>query len=121
MDYKLGEMESRFADIIWANAPVASGRLVELCAAQLAWKKSTTYTMLKRLCEKGLFSNDGGTVNPMISREAFYTKQGEEIIADGFSGSLPRFVAAFASSNTLSDEDVDMLRKLIDSYTENER
>ena len=118
MEYKLGEMEGRFADIIWAEAPVSSGRLVELCMQQLSWKKSTTYTMLKRLCDKGLFENSSGQVTPCISREAFYARQGEELIREGFNGSLPRFVAAFAQNSALSAEDIASLHALIDSYKE---
>ena len=112
--YKLGEVESAFADLIWANEPLPSSRLVELCAQELDWKKSTTYTVLRRLCQKGVFQNEGGVVSSLISREEFAARQSEEFVDQAFDGSLPKFLAAFASRKKLTDEEIDQLQRLID-------
>ena len=117
-DLRLGAIESRFADIIWDNAPLGSGELVKLAAQELGWKKSTTYTVLKKLCERGLFRNEGGTVSVQLTREEFHAMQGEELIDKSFGGSLPRFLAAFTRRNRLSREEVEALQKLIDEYKE---
>ena len=93
-DYKLGEIEARFADLIWRHEPLTSGELVKLAQESLSWKKSTTYTVLRRLCEKGIFQNEGGQVTSLISREEFYAAQSEEFVNETFSGSLPAFLAA---------------------------
>ena len=115
-DLKLGTVESRFADIIWENEPISSGQLVKLCGQQLDWKKSTTYTMLKRLCERGLFQNEKGMVSALMTKEEFGAAQSEKIIEESFDGSLPAFIAAFASRKRLSSDDVDEIQKMIDSY-----
>ena len=112
--YKLGEVESAFAALIWDNEPLSSSRLVELCREQLEWKKSTTYTVLRRLCERGIFRNEGGTVTSLISREEFAARQSEEFVEQAFDGSLPKFLAAFASRKKLSAEEVEQLQRLID-------
>ncbi len=114
----LGEMEGKFADLIWERQPVGSGELVALCAERFGWKKSTTYTMLKRLCARGIFANCGGTVTALLKREEFHAMQGEELIDKSFGGSLPRFLAAFTRRNRLSREEVEALQKLIDEYKE---
>ncbi len=117
-ELKLGVVESQFADLIWANAPISSGELVKLCQKQFDWKKSTTYTMLKRLCERGIFKNENGTVFTVMTKAEFGAAQSEKIIEDSFSGSLPAFIAAFASRKKLSEEDVDEIQKMIDSFRE---
>ena len=114
-EYKLGELESVFADIIWSNEPLPSRRLAELAQARLGWKRTTTYTILKRLCDRGLFQNQGGTVVSCLSREEFYARQSEQFVEDTFQGSLPAFVAAFGSRKKLSDSEIDELQKLIDA------
>jgi len=114
-EYRLGEVESRFAQIIWENEPMTSRRLAELALEKLNWKRTTTYTVLKRLCDRGLFRNDGGTVTALVSREEFYARQSEQFVEETFAGSLPAFVAAFGSRKKLSDKDIDELQKLIDS------
>lgn len=114
-EYRLGEVESRFAGLIWDNEPLSSRQLAELALAALNWKRTTTYTVLKRLCDRGLFRNDGGTVTAVISREEFYARQSEQFVEDTFSGSLPAFVAAFGSRKKLSDQEIDELQRLIDS------
>ncbi len=112
-DLKLGAIESRFADIIWDNAPLGSGELVKLAAKELGWKKSTTYTVLKKLCERGLFKNEGGTVSAAVSREEFHAMQSERFVDETFSGSLPAFIAAFSTRKRLSEEELRELEELI--------
>ena len=114
-EYKLGEIETIFADIIWDNEPVSSRRLTELAEERLNWKRTTTYTILKRLCERGLFQNNGGTVTSLVSREEFYARQSEMFVEDTFNGSLPAFLAAFGSRKKLSDSEIDELQKVIDA------
>ena len=112
--YKLGAVEAAFADLIWDNEPLSSSRLVELCADKLDWKKSTTYTVLRRLCQKGIFQNEGGVVTSLIGREEFAARQSEEFVEQAFDGSLPKFLAAFASRKRLSGEEIEQLQRLID-------
>lgn len=113
-DHHLGEIEARFAEIIWENEPLSSRRLAELALEKLNWKRTTTYTVLKRLCDKGLFQNQGGTVTALISREEFYARQSERFVEDTFQGSLPAFLAAFGSRKKLSDSEIDQLQRIID-------
>ncbi|MBQ2973277.1 MAG: BlaI/MecI/CopY family transcriptional regulator [Clostridia bacterium] len=115
---KLGAVESRFADIIWQNEPLTSGELVKLCEKELEWKKSTTYTVLKKLCEKGIFQNSGGTVTSLVSKQDFYAVQSEKFIDETFEGSLPAFFAAFTKRKKLSTEEISQIRRMIDSYGE---
>ena len=115
-DYRLGVVETRFAELVWENEPVSSGELVKLCAKELEWKKSTTYTVLKKLCDKGLFRNSGGTVTALVSQKEYLSGQSKRFVADTFSGSLPAFIAAFAGSEGLSDRDIMELQKMIDDY-----
>lgn len=115
---KLGEMEQKFADIIWENAPVGSRKLTQLCEKAFAWKRTTTYTMLKRLCDRGLFVNDNGVVSILMTKEEFQAAQGEQFINETFDGSLPRFLAAFSRRKKLSDKEILELKKLIDTYEE---
>ena len=114
-DVELGTVQERFADIVWAHEPVASGELVKLCARELHWKKPTTYTVLRKLCEKGLFRNADGVVTSLVSREAFYAAKSRQIVEASFRGSLPVFVAAFTAGNRLTEEEADEIRKLIDA------
>lgn len=117
-DTKLGAIESRFADLIWAHEPLTSGELVKLCQEELTWKKSTTYTVLKKLCDRGLFRNDGGTVTAAVSREEFHARQSERFVEETFDGSLPAFLAAFTSRKKLTREEIRQLQKLIDESRE---
>lgn len=114
-DIRLGEMEARFADIIWNGEPLPSGRLAELAERELAWKKSTSYTILKRLCQRGLFRNEGGMVTSLISREEFWAMQSEKFVDETFRGSLPAFLAAFASRRKLSNGEIEELQRVIES------
>lgn len=112
-EYRMGEIEMKFASLIWENEPIASGDLVRLCEKELNWKKSTTYTCLKRLCEKEIFTNDNGIVTSRLSCEEFQAKQSEQFVENTFQGSLPSFVAAFCSRKKLSKAEVDELKKII--------
>lgn len=113
-DLRLGAVETRFADLIWEHEPVSSGELVKLCEQKLSWKKSTTYTVLRRLCERGIFLNRKGTVTSLISRQEFYAMQSEKFVEDTFEGSLPKFLAAFSARKKLSDDEINELQKFID-------
>ena len=117
-DKKLGLVESKFADIIWHSEPVSSGELVKLCERELTWKKPTTYTVLRRLCDRGIFQNEGGTVTSLISREEFYALQSERFVEETFSGSLPSFLAAFTRRRSLSAAEIEEIRRMIDAYGE---
>jgi predicted transcriptional regulator len=112
-EYRLGEVERQFAEIIWEKEPLSSGELVTLCAKELDWKKSTTYTVLKRVCERGLFQNMDGTVTSLVSRDEFFGKQSEQFVEETFDGSLPSFVAAFTSQKKFSEEEIRELEELI--------
>ena len=103
--FKLGEMEQRFAELIWAEAPIASGQLAKRCAEAFGWKRTTAYTMLKRLCDRGIFANENGTVTVLIPREDFLASQGQLFIDENFHGSLPMFLAAFSRKRRLSSQD----------------
>lgn len=109
-------MESKFADIIWANQPLHSRDLVALCQKELNWKKPTTYTVLRKLCQRGLFQNVDGMVSALVSREEFYGAQSEKFLEDAFDGSLPAFLAAFTARKSLTAEEIAEIRKMIASY-----
>ena len=113
-ELRMGAIESHFADMIWENEPVPSPELVKLAERELNWKKSTTYTVLKRLCERGIFQNQGGIVTSLISRQDFYAVQSEKFVEETFSGSLPAFLAAFTTRKKLSEEEIAELQALID-------
>lgn len=113
-DYTLAPIETRFAQLIWQNAPLSSGELVRLAEEALGWKKSTTYTVLRRLCQKGLFQNENGTVTVLISQPEFYARQSEDYIAESFGGSLPEFLVAFTSRKKLTETEIATLQRLID-------
>ena len=111
---KLGIVEAQFAELIWTNEPIASGELVKLCEKELNWKKSTTYTVLKKLCERGIFQNNDGVVTSQLTRDEFNAVQSEQFVEDTFEGSLPAFLAAFTSRKPLSKEEAEAIRRLID-------
>ena len=112
-EYRLGEIEMKFAEIIWRMAPVKSGELVKEAEKELGWKKSTTYTIIKRLCEKGIFANKKSIVTPLLTKQEFHAKQSEQFVEETFAGSLPSFVAAFMSQKELTKEEVAQLTKII--------
>ena len=114
----LGEKGMIFAEIIWENEPLSSRRLTELCEEKLNWKRTTTYTMLKNLCDKGIIKNDGGTVTSLMSREEIGALKGEEVVNENFGGSLPKFIAAFTRKNKLNQREIEELQSLIDNFKE---
>lgn len=117
-NYTLGAVESRFADIVWNNAPLTTAKLVELCKEELNWQRTTTYTVLKRLCNGGLFSMEKSVVSVVLSREEFFASQSKHYVKENFGGSLPAFLAAFTSNRKLSKDEVDEIKKMIDSFEE---
>lgn len=117
-EIQLGVIESRFADIIWEHEPVTSSELVKLAAEAFNWKRTTTHTVLKRLCEKGLFQNNKGTVTCQISRSQFYSMQSKKFVENTFEGSLPAFLAAFTKNSTLTTKEAEEIRKIIDNAEE---
>lgn len=120
-EYQMGVIEARFADIIWGNEPIASAELAKRSEELLKWKKSTTYTVLKRLCDKGIFQNNNGTVTSLISKQEFYSARSERFVEETFDGSLPAFLTAFTARRNLSPEDVAHLRRMVASYEEGEK
>mgnify|MGYP001063979424 FL=1 len=110
----MGTLESRFADLIWSHEPMASKDLIKMAEKELNWKSSTSYTVLKRLCERGIFQLQDKTVTSLISREEFYGMKSEQFLDETFDGSLPAFIAAFGTRKKLPDEEVEVLKKLID-------
>ena len=115
---KLATVESRFADIIWANEPITTANLVKVCEKELNWKRTTSYTVLKRLSLAGIFQNNDGVVTSILTRDEFYAKQSEIFVEENFEGSLPAFLAAFSSQKKLSKNDIEEMEKLINSYKE---
>lgn len=115
MEYRLGEIETRFANLIWEREPLSSAELVRCAEEELAWKKSTTYTVLRRLIEKGIFQNENGTVTSRLTREEFAAAQSEQFVEETFCGSLPQFLAAFARRKKLTAREIDELQRFIDA------
>ena len=115
-DLELGAVQERFADIVWAHEPVASGDLVKICEKELGWKKPTTYTVLRKLCEKGLLQNVDGIVSSLISKDDFYSAKSEQVVKESYNGSLPAFIVAFVSRQELSEKEADEIQKMIDTF-----
>lgn len=115
-DLKMGVVETRFAELIWDNEPMGSGELVKLCAKELNWKKSTTYTVLKKLCDRGIFANEDGVVRSLYNKEQFYAAQSRQYVEDTFQGSLPAFMAAFSAGHKLSEKELKEVQALLDSW-----
>ena len=111
---KMGVLESRFADIIWSHEPIPSGQLVKLAEQELSWKPTTSYTVLKRLCNRGMFQNQNGTVTSLITRPDFYAMQSQQFVEETFDGSLPAFLTAFGSRKKLSEQEINELKQIID-------
>ena len=116
MDVKLGMVEARFADIIWENEPLSTKELVAICAEELAWKRTTTYTVLKKLCDRGIFVTQDGMITSKISKNEFHAMQSEAFVKETFQGSLPAFLAAFSTRKTLTQGEIEELEKLIHSF-----
>lgn len=117
-EYRLTDAEEKFAEIIWSNEPIKSSELVKLSEKEFEWKKSTTYTMLKRLEEKKIFNNDKSIVVSLIKKDDFYGEQSKIFVQENFGGSLPKFVAAFTKRNKLSNKEVKELVELINNHKE---
>ena len=114
-EYILADIEAKFADIIWKNEPITSPELVKLCEKELNWKKSTTYTVLKKLVNRGIFRNEKAVVTSQLSREEFYGRQSQVYVEETF-GSLPKFLTAFFKGKKISPEDAEELKAYIDNY-----
>ena len=114
-ELKTGSAEAHFADLIWENEPIASGELAKLGEMEFGWKKTTSFTVLKRLCERGIFQNLSGTVTSLLSREEYYARHSEQYVQDTFGGSLPAFLAAFGTRKKLSDAEIEELQRIINS------
>lgn len=114
-EYSLGTIEGRFADIIWEKEPISMNELIKICDKVFGWKRTTTYTVLKRLSQKGIFQNEGGTVTSLLSKQDFYACQSEQYVESSFGGSLPGFLAAFTRRKKLSKADIEDLKKIIES------
>lgn len=117
-EIQLGVIEARYADMIWERVPVTSSELVKLTAETFHWKRTTAHNVLRRLCDKGLFRNDSGTVTAVISREDFYAMQSRKYVEDSFAGSLPAFIAAFTKGKPLTEKEAEEIRRLIDNAGE---
>ena len=115
-NFRLGKQETRFADLIWDNAPINSTELVRLAAKVMKWKKSTTYTMLRRLCERGIFKNEDAMVSAILTRDEFYGRQSKEYVENTFGGSLPKFITSFIGDKGLSAKQADELIRLINEH-----
>ena len=115
-DMKLGLVESRFADIVWENEPIHSRELTKICETELNWKRTTTYTVLKKLCNRGIFQNLDGIVTSLISKAQFHAIQSEKFVEETFQGSLPAFINAFSTRKQLTAEEIMQIRSMIDSY-----
>jgi len=115
---KIYESEYRFCLILWKHEPVKSTELVKLCEAELGWKKATTYTVIKRLSERGVVKSENAVVTSLVSQEEAQVAEIDELVERTFEGSLPAFIAAFSKSKKLSKEEIDEIQKMIDSYKE---
>ncbi len=115
---KIFESEYRFCLLLWENEPINSTKLVELCKEHLGWSKATTYTVIRRLSERGVVKNENTMVSSLISKEEAQKSRLEEMVEETFEGSVPAFIAAFSRGRKLSKQDVDQLRALIDTYQE---
>lgn len=113
---KLGMVEARFADIIWDNEPLTTKELVAFCEKELNWKRTTTYTVLKKLCERGIFKTENSIVTALISKNEFYAIQSEKFVDETFAGSLPAFVAAFTSRKKPSEKEIEEIKRMIDKF-----
>ena len=117
-EYKLGVVESHFADLIWKNEPITTSELVSLCDRELHWKRTTTYTVLKKLSEHGIFQMKDKIVTSLISREDYYAAQSERFVEESFEGSLPAFIAAFTKRKSLSASEIEEIKNMIDEAGE---
>lgn len=119
-DMEIGEVQERFANLVWDHEPIPSGQLVKLCEQELNWKKPTTYTVLRKLCEKGLFRNEDGLVSAVLTREQFASRRSEQFVDNAFHGSLPAFVAAFTAQKSLSAQEAEEIQEMISKFRKGE-
>ena len=119
-DMEIGEVQERFANLVWDHEPIPSGQLVKLCEQELNWKKPTTYTVLRKLCEKGLFRNEDGLVSAVLTREQFASRRSEQFVDNAFHGSLPAFVAAFTAQKGLAAQEAEEIQQMIDKFRKEE-
>ena len=117
-EIQLGIIEAQFADLIWDHEPVTTSELVKIAEKVFQWRRTTSHTVVKRLCQKGLFVNSKGTVTSLISRPEFLSMQSRKFVEETFQGSLPAFIAAFTNKNTLSPEEAAQIRAMIDRIEE---
>ncbi|MBQ6840124.1 MAG: BlaI/MecI/CopY family transcriptional regulator [Oscillospiraceae bacterium] len=117
-EIKLGIVEARFSDIIWENAPLTTKELTILCEKELNWKRTTTYTVLKKLCDRGIFCTKDGVVSVVLSKDEFFAIQSEQFVQENFHGSLPAFIAAFTTRKSPTPEELTQIRTMIESYEE---
>ena len=113
-DIRMGPAETQFAEIIWEHEPIASGELSKIAEEKLNWKKNTSFTVIKRLSERGIIQNQKGVVTSLISREEFFARHSEQYVQDTFGGSLPAFMAAFSTHKKLTDREIDEMTRLIE-------
>ena len=113
---KIFDSEYRFCLILWQNEPVGSTKLVSLCKEELGWSKATTYTVIRRLAERGVLKNENATVTSLVSKDDVQQSEIEQFVDKTFGGSVPAFIAAFSRSKKLTEEEIAQLQDLIDSY-----
>lgn len=116
VDTNLGDVEAKFADIVWKAAPMQTAELVEICARELGWKRTTTYTVLKKFCNKNVFSVEQGRISVLVSREEFYGLKSKKFVEKTFGGSLPAFLSAFISVKKISEEEIEEIKKIISDF-----
>lgn len=117
-EMKIGVVESHFADIVWQNAPLSTRKLVELCKDELNWARTTTYTVLKKLCDRGIFKTENSTVTVLITKDEFNAIQSEQIVDKNFDGSLPAFIAAFTTRKKISEKEINEIKEMIEKFGE---
>lgn len=120
-EYKLFEAEYKFMEVIWDHAPVNSTKLVSLCEEILGWKKSTTYTVLRKLCDRGLLHNDNAMVTYLVEKEEIAMQESKELLEKSFAGSLPMFLTTFLRKEKISAQEAESLKKIIDDSREEEK
>lgn len=118
METRLGMVEARFADIVWANEPLTTRQLVDLCAQELNWKRTTTYTVLKKLCDRDIFEMKDSNIRSLISKKDFHAMQGEQFVDRIFHGSLPAFITAFTTRKRPTAEELAEIKELLASFEE---
>ncbi len=118
MEYKMAEGETRLAELVWEKEPISSMELVKLCEERLEWKKSTTFTVLKKLCDRGILQNKNAVVTSLVAREEFVSVKSRRFVEDTFGGSLPGFFAAFMGKEKLSGKQIEELKQMIENYRE---